>query len=291
MIHAINLDPDAPCPCGRHAKPLARCCLRGKRFLPLSVGKIAPLGSFKHDKCYASELGGCSSKISLEHYISATALQVVTDNGDFVVLESPSFARRIPARVAGAKILCTSHNRALSPLDVVGTSFFSAIHNVGRTLKAQSTAANSHVIGVNGHDVERWLLKILIGVALSVLEETKKKWTPPRNWLRVLYGQSEMPRNCGLSFRMDAGQLVGSDRRIGIAPLWATRGDTPYLAGLLTRLGGFDFTLIMENTSGAPLAHYRPGAFRFTLQSTRAEQIILLGWRAPHPFTTVDVDL
>jgi hypothetical protein len=200
----IVLAPHEPCPCGRTNKRFRHCCFSDGRYQQPTIGNIATTGANRHRRCYASELGGCSTRLSLEHYVSQAVLELLVDSSGYVVCAGPSFARRVPAQLFGSRMLCTAHNQSLSPLDAQGARFFSAIHHVGTRFR--SGLQGNTVVGVNGHDIERWLLKILIGFASSVLPQTKKVWRPPISWLRILYGQDEIPAGCGLSFDMVSGE-------------------------------------------------------------------------------------
>jgi hypothetical protein len=96
----------------------------------IDLSKVVPgippkATEFCHAKCYAAPLSSCSSKISREHYLSANILELFecldTDHIPFLKGGVP---KRIDPMCLNAKILCTTHNEYLSPLDTVAGELF-----------------------------------------------------------------------------------------------------------------------------------------------------------------------
>ena len=196
-----------------------------------------------------------------------------------------SEAAAIPVATFGSKILCTAHNSALSPLDACGTKFFNAVHFSGLRFRTGELPPVNGA-AVNGFDVERWLLKMLIGSACGVFAETKKRWLPPLWWLRVLFGKRALGRrNGGLLLGHSIG-VFSADVRLGTQPIW--RDSLP--VGLTTKLGGLDFTLLMENPLKVTARTHRPGVLRTVELGGEREDLVILGWDQHQKLITVDLE-
>ncbi len=105
-------------------------------------------------KCYASTLGGCSDTMSSEHPWS----QSIFEDGAMVeVVGFPRIPsdRPIPLKTLAAKTLCERHNRILGTLDA-------EIGIVSDGMQ-QVRAGHSAEVGVDGHKIERWFLKMAAG--------------------------------------------------------------------------------------------------------------------------------
>lgn len=200
---------------------------------------------------------------------------------------------RVPAKTLGARVLCEEHNNALSPLDGVGLRFFTALRMLGPSLEA-SDGQDANYFGVNGRDVERWMLKLLIGVATGFLPETKVDWSPPIHWLRVLYGIRGMPRNCGLCHAGAAGQKRSYGSGVTLAPLFDTDSEARGLAGIALVVGAHQFDLMMspraKRFKGAQQANYRPTGLRLKSATTGRQAILFLSWPANRDQHMVNVE-
>ncbi len=114
-------------------------------------------------ECYAAPLGGCSGGLSREHYISAAVLREV---GGKVWIEG---AARTPAAAYGvdalaAKVLCRHHNNQLSSLDAVAADAFRIMREFQTAFDAGATRTESQSATVNGYALERWMLKLALGM-------------------------------------------------------------------------------------------------------------------------------
>ncbi len=80
--------------------------------------------------CYARALGDCSGKLSREHYISASILELLGDSHTITNaswLASGQQSDQLPTSALGSKILCQRHNASLSPLDEHAKVFFTEL--------------------------------------------------------------------------------------------------------------------------------------------------------------------
>ena len=128
------------CPC-RSGLVYEECCLPLGDRAPLPAETRLPIDTgFRHPNCYASAVGGCSSTISGEHAITQGALNVWADAG-FVDIGGMTWMRddrkTLPTGALGSKILCTNHNRAMSPLDDVGIKLVSHLMLTRRILASR----------------------------------------------------------------------------------------------------------------------------------------------------------
>jgi hypothetical protein len=230
-------------------------------------------------------MGGCAGPLSLEHYVSKAALLLMCGETGIIRVEGAPPNKPVPAENLGVKMLCKAHNSALSKLDVCGTGFFEALREHSNSPQKDAPAV---LAAFNGYDLERWLLKILIGLTCGILPATKKKWRPPLWWLRVLYGKKPMPRQMGLFLSSNIGEDLFDDPRLGIHPLYDSSSALPQ--GIQVKIATLTFCLLL-NESGASQQHrYRPSILQFVSLPDRRETLVALGWNHPHPSTTVSID-
>jgi hypothetical protein len=94
----------------------------------------------------------------------------------------------------GSRVLCERHNNALSPLDAVVGGFALAIREFDHAFRvgAQSAPVDEKVF--SGDDVQRWMLKCLIGLTASGNLNAAVK----PECVEVLYGRLPWPVGWGL---------------------------------------------------------------------------------------------
>jgi len=85
-----------------------------------------------------------------------------------------------PDQALQAKVLCRRHNSALSALDVAGERLFRWLSEGLLLVPAFGYRT------LSGCDIERWLLKVVCGARAA------QKKAVPLEWLRVLFGYSEL---------------------------------------------------------------------------------------------------
>lgn len=119
-------------------------------------------------------------------------------------------AKNLPVEAVASKILCTTHNSALTHLDALAQKFFDAgakFHNnqsLRRNLK-RSAIWRVDRAEFDGDDVERLLAKIAVGV---VQTQPDVRWhvggtimiEPPLEVLEVIYGKRSFERPMGMYF-------------------------------------------------------------------------------------------
>lgn len=110
-------------------------------------------------KCYLSPLGGCSSKMTLEHPFSKGLLDLVAPGGVVNYRGFPKGNGPRNNRKAGSNILCDVHNPSLSAYDA-------AIQAVARFLVGIGDSSNlgrGATCTIRGDHLERFLVKALAG--------------------------------------------------------------------------------------------------------------------------------
>lgn len=286
----LTLNPHTdPCPCGS-GKLIRECCVdaAGELFkLPANTYPAPPITGASLKGCYARTLHDCSDALSLEHYISKNLLQRLA-NGGYLQAEGFTWQKasrqRIPPATLASNVLCSRHNQVLSSLDAEAGRLFDALCVIQKELSEHDRVASTdRAYLFSGHDIERWMLKVLVGATysgnLGTADLPPEALVPPVEWLHILFGYEAMPDGWGLYFDGDVGDVKGGrEHGIGIAPLIGNHEDPKVraLAGLALELGPHDFLLVMGDRSGDRLlrATYRP-KFLTTLHAGVIKNITL----------------
>lgn len=176
-------------------------------------------------KCYASCLENCSDKQSKEHYISKGIWRndVITFDG-FHWMKGET--KTLPVLSVASKILCTTHNPALSRLDIVfqklfdiGAKFHNNQYNRGKLKRSAIWKPDRETF--DGYDLERLLAKIAVGV---IQEEPSVRWhpegtlaiDPPREIVEVIFGNKRFQPPMGLYFVNSVGDTIINEDRVTI---------------------------------------------------------------------------
>lgn len=283
-----HFDPKSPCPCDS-GRPASSCCLSADGFFRLAAmtSPPGPLTGTHHPKCYASALGDCSSKISREHFVSANLLHALSAEGGLHLgglrWQAPAQLTRLPPRALASNILCERHNSALSPLDSIADRLF-------RSFDERSAAASGlrvlHLF--SGHDVERWLLKVLCGLVAGMHLSGTDSITPqvPQGWLEVLFCKAEFAPGQGLYMCSEPGEVLEGPTGLLLTPL--LRRDS--VTGLKVSVCGYDLVLALDllQDQTRKLA-YRPMELHATGRDF--EKSILFSWRGSADLGTISVSI
>lgn len=125
---------------------------------------------YAHPKCYLSHTNGCSTKITGEHCISHNLLNRIEKHNKTVDVVGLGWLPRDRLTSIGKKnlvstVLCSQHNSALSPLDSAIGDLVEAISSIDADFQSQSPLGLSY--SVDGLQMERWVLKTLLGLVRS----------------------------------------------------------------------------------------------------------------------------
>jgi hypothetical protein len=238
-----------------------------------------------------------------EHYVSSGILERLnqasqvhgTEAGDLRVSGTPWLAgdesRRISPNALVGRMLCERHNVALSNLDIFAFRLFTALDDMDVEFAATSTAPVSRVYLFNGH-LERWMLKVLCGLAASgnlVFQDHPTSTEIPSDWIEVLFGARNFLAGQGLYVSRTVGGRFEGPRGVGISGI----GRQGRVAGVTVLLNGYELVLLMATESdtgreffGKTFA-YRPLGIHVT--DSRCEKSLLFSWDNPGDAGTVHV--
>lgn len=148
--------------------------------------------SYSNPRCYAHPLGGCSKKISNEHYFSHSLLKMLAKDELLHVEGLPWIQvgsnKKIPPTRLAAKILCENHNSRLSIYDDIAKTVFNH-------LRYESSFEDPLNVP---KEFEYWYLKLLIGALVANKTSSGVIWKPPLEWLEILFESRELEPGIGL---------------------------------------------------------------------------------------------
>jgi hypothetical protein len=142
------------------------------------------------NSCWANSIGGCSSKISGEHVVSKS---IFVDN-KLTISGVPWLSgetKVLPKSVLEAKVLCTTHNSALSKLDTAAMELSDAL----RQLIAPEDQKLS--ITIDGWLIERWCVKLGAGLMASGWSNGGKVKIPIE-LVEIAFGSKQFTNQMGL---------------------------------------------------------------------------------------------
>ncbi|MBI5374168.1 MAG: hypothetical protein HZA77_01960 [Candidatus Schekmanbacteria bacterium] len=286
----FSVSPHFPCPCGSR-KSTSQCCLTatGLNKIPASTLPPAPKTGESLKSCYANCLADCDRELSREHYFSNSLLHYLNRDNDLRVGGLPWTKGKeqvLPPNAFASKVLCKRHNSALSNLDAIAVHLFQVFDEKGAAGSGQQLI---HLF--SGHDLERWLLKILCGIAYSnnLSFEFDTDLSIPDYWLRILFGEAEFPNEQGLYVCKSRGYLFKGPRGLQLRAIIG-RGR---LTGMGLWICGYELILSM---SGFPSRVFdaREVAYRpLELYTTGCdfEKSILLSWNGTADRGTIFVTI
>ena len=190
-------------------------------------------------ECYLHGHGPCGGGFTGEHYISKTVLEAIDSSGTSKIGGLP-WQEKESLKVFGnsalvSKILCSTHNSTLSPLDAVAGSL---LRTVDAADKSPSTLPAVSVF--DGQLIERWFLKVICGLSAGVGFNGGRV---PELWKQVLLGHS-WPTGWGLYVPHPTEQIVlAKEFAIDTLVNPATRD----VLALKLRIAGVPFSLLLGN--------------------------------------------
>ena len=169
--------------------------------------------SYSHPKCYAQSTCKCSKKISAEHIISKNLLKVFERNKTVRIsglpwMEKEKFTR-ISSQSVKSKVLCKRHNELLSPLDAEAGKFLRCIQGFDDDFNSPNPKDEEQEL--NGHTIEKWMLKTVCGLIASNQIMPKGDRTVlalKEIYIDLLFNDMKWPENWGLYFRYTVGEQI-----------------------------------------------------------------------------------
>ena len=133
-------------------------------------------------KCWASQLGGCGRGMSREHIVS----ECIFDAKDIQVHGWPGIGEyeRSPVSSLVARVLCKSHNEALSSLDAEAKRLKTAMRDGYANSHLAHSSTESPVFTINGSLFSRWLAKTYCG------RQAQFKYDPEPEFVNHAFGRA-----------------------------------------------------------------------------------------------------
>jgi hypothetical protein len=131
----------------------------------------------------------------------------------------------------------------------------------------------------NGHDIERWLLKILCGLAFSgsLKLDRSVNLTIPRVWLEILYGYCDFPGEWGIYIC----NQIGHDCAGPLGIMTRAISNHERMTGLGVYVCGYEILLSMRGFPGRRFDDrsfvYRP--FELYTHSREFEKSVVFSWQ------------
>jgi len=169
-------------------------------------------------KCFAYSLGECSGKISREHFISRSILELVEDNDGFVELGGPlNRGKRLPPNhTAVSRVLCEKHNSELSDYDQAAFNLIEEVLNF-------NNFQNDKTIQVDSNGLTLWIVKLILGyyAAQGKINYIGNEETVSF-LVEMLFKKTEVPNDFG--FSIHTGDRINNPPEMtssqGLWPPW-----------------------------------------------------------------------
>ncbi len=235
----------------------------------------APITNFPHPRCYAKSLRDCSTKISREHYISENLLIKMGGKPQIAgfKFQKQNALKSVGVNSLTSKILCERHNNCLTALDDVAGNFFETLRKFDEEFK--NPIYRSEEIVINGADLERWMLKVLLGMHHSSLIGTKglREEILLQN---ILFGRSYWPSSWGLYCCVSAKMIHAFS---GVELVTYTN-DQKYVFGARINVAGFPFLICFGARPGGIFESYsyRPAGIILGRKDNKVYKKLSLGW-------------
>jgi hypothetical protein len=139
----------APCRC-ETGKPAGECCLTpGGWHKPPSTLNLRNSGATgSHPSCYLRETNACDTKITREHLVSESVLEVLAEK-EVAVTGLPWLngqQKILPFDALVSKCLCGAHNSRLASIDAAGARFFAAFQTCCTTEPPRASTSSSRAM-------------------------------------------------------------------------------------------------------------------------------------------------
>jgi hypothetical protein len=160
---------------------------------------------YQHAKCYANTRGGCSTKISGEHYVSHGLINLYGNNDPAKTIQHRSgkgVGHPVTPKNFKANILCQKHNTALHPADDAALAFASFLRRIAIQYDAGAGEwGETEEITISGDDMQRWVLKLFLNHAVTGHFEVqqRKDVTFPPEAIDLLLDRGAWPVTWGLT--------------------------------------------------------------------------------------------
>ncbi|BBZ38250.1 MULTISPECIES: hypothetical protein [Mycobacterium] len=217
---------------------------------------------YRHPKCYAKTRGGCSTKISGEHYVSHGLIKLYGKNDPgFTIQHKTGKGVGHPIRPKNfkANILCQKHNTALHPADDAALAFATFLRRIALQYDAGAGEwGDAEEVTISGDDMQRWVLKLFLNHAVTGHFDVQQDNTVtfPSESIDLLLDRAAWPSTWGLTV---PGETRSKDVRAcpfqpidvvnshwwGVAPF--VHKDKTWIGGGIVDLAHVSFGLTLFN--------------------------------------------
>jgi len=157
-------------------------------------------------RCWEDILGGCSNKISQEHYVGRDLFQKLKTHGVHNNIEGIE----LPATALKAHILCKNHNSQLSDTDQEAIKLHKGLlqwFESEEDVRTGNGFWTPTCINIDGELFRRWLCKFHCNLS------TLKDIIPAEYYIRSAFGEQTDPK-ARFYVRVNPGDGVSSEHRI-----------------------------------------------------------------------------
>lgn len=222
--------------------------------------------------CYAEGLGGCSGKLSLEHFISRSLLLDLepTFTAEGLLPADPAVAAPASAASVASRVLCRTHNATLSEVDGAVVPFLSACRRFDQALN--STAVRAETAVVDGYMLERWLVKALLGLVARPGSTSTLSAAVHRLLVAVAFGKSQLAAPWGVHLDISLQRPMVALHDFSLVALV---GPTLECKAITFSAASIRWLLALGQSS-LPAATYRPHSV--VMRSPVATRTLNLAW-------------
>lgn len=161
--------------------------------------------NFKNSKCYVNTYGGCSRRISGEHFITHSIINLYSfGDKDVKVKHDSGYGIRefVSPKKFVSNILCTNHNTALHDADDAALAVAKFLFRISTTYKyGAGEWGEPEEITVSGDDFQVWVLKLLLNhvVGKAFAHQKGQFVSPfPPDCVALMLGRAMWPSEWGL---------------------------------------------------------------------------------------------
>jgi len=244
---------------------------------------------YRHQKCYANTRGGCSTKISGEHYVSHGLIKLYGNNDPAQTIQHKTgkgVGHPVQPKEFKANILCKKHNTALRSADDTALAFATFLRRNALQYDAGAGEwGEAEEITISGDDMQRWVLKLFLNHAVTEHFDVQqgKTVTFPPEAIDLLLDRAAWPSTWGLTVPADMGnkdvrycpfqtQDVVNSQWWGVAPF--VHRDETWIGGGMVDLAHVSFGLTLFNPGRNMPGWNNPGnPLRGSLQRPK-----FIGW-------------
>jgi hypothetical protein len=277
-----------PCASGKKAK---RCCLLANGTLHKQQAQTRPGGprtAYGHPRCYFGGDADCSTRISKEHFVSENLLQQIQFRGTAKVAgfrwQEPETFDVVSLKGLASKILCDRHNASLSPLDAEMGRLMETVKVFDQRTHPSKGDPSDCLALFSGDDIERWMLKCLMGAVES--GNMRGKGSLPEECTALLLGRIEWPDRWGLYLNAREKALLYHSDSFVVQTL--VRTDNGRIAATAFIMRGLPFYLLLGKPDNpGSFGYWRP--IRIAFKQGNGSKVIEMSWSAPSDAQTVSL--